>query len=93
MALKESTKEIIRYIQQHNGTNMTAADVAEALGVSTRSVDGVFTRSLQAKGYGVRTPAEVELESGLHKTVKLLSLTPAGMAFDVDAEPEAKSAE
>mgnify|MGYP002515893513 CR=1 FL=1 len=39
----------------------------------------------QRKGLGIRTPAEVELEDGTHRTVKFLSLTAAGMAFDPDA--------
>lgn len=69
-----------------NGANVTAADVAEATGLEKRSVDGIFTSALQRKGYGVRVPAEVELEDGTHKAVKFLQLTPAGMSFDPDAE-------
>ena len=69
-----------------NGQNVTAADVAEALGLEKRSVDGIFTSAIQRKGLGVRTPAEVELEDGSHKTVKFLSLTDAGMSFDPDSE-------
>ena len=64
---------------------MTAADVAAALGLEKRSVDGIFTSAIQRKGLGIRTPAEMELEDGSHKPIKLLSLTEAGMAFDPDA--------
>lgn len=64
---------------------MTAADVAAALGLEKRSVDGIFTSAIQRKGLGIRTPAEIELEDGSHKPIKLLSLTEAGMAFDPDA--------
>jgi hypothetical protein len=49
-------------------------------------VDGIFTSAIQRKGLGIRTPAEIELEDGTHRSVKFLSLTAAGMAFDPDAE-------
>ena len=60
--------------------------VAEALGLEKRTVDGIFTSAIQRKGFGVRTPAEVELDDGTHKAVKFLSLTDAGLALDLDAE-------
>ena len=85
MALKENTKRVITYLQEINGKPVTAADVADALGMEKRSVDGIFTSAIQKKGLGVRTPAEVELEDGTHRQIKLLSLTDAGMALDVDA--------
>ena len=71
-----------------NGQDITAADVADALGLEKRSVDGIFTSAIQRKGLGIRTPAEVELSDGTHKAVKFLSLTEAGMAFDPDADAE-----
>lgn len=86
MAMKENSKKVLNYLKSINGANVTAADVAEATGLEKRSVDGIFTSALQRKGYGVRIPAEVELEDGTHKAVKFLQLTPAGMSFDPDAE-------
>ena len=86
MAMKENSKRILNYLKEVKGTNVTAADVAEALGIEKRSVDGSFTSAIQRKGLGVRTPAEIELEDGTHKQVKFLSLTAAGLAFDPDAE-------
>ena len=88
MAMKENSKRVLNYLKEVNGTNVTAADVAEALGMEKRSVDGSVTSAIQRKGLGIRTPAEIELEDGTHKQVKFLSLTPAGMAFDPDAETE-----
>ena len=84
--MKENSKKVLNYLKSINGANVTAADVAEATGLEKRSVDGIFTSALQRKGYGVRVPAEVELEDGTHKAVKFLQLTPAGMSFDPDAE-------
>lgn len=86
--MKENSRKVFEYLKANNGADMTAADVAAALNLEKRSVDGIFTSAIQRKGLGVRTPAEVELEDGTHKAVKLLSLTPAGMAFDPDAEEE-----
>ena len=88
MAMKENSKKVLNYLKSVNGEQVTAADVAEALGLEKRQVDGIFTSAIQRKGMGVRTPAEIELEDGTHKAVKFLSLTPAGMAFDPDAEEE-----
>ena len=86
MAMKENSKKVLNYLKSINGADVTAADVAEALGLEKRSVDGIFTSAIQRKGLGVRTPAEIQLEDGTHKQVKFLSLTPAGMAFDPEAE-------
>lgn len=84
--MKENSRKVLDYLKSVNGQNVTSADVAEALGFEKRSVDGIFTSAIQRKGLGIRTPAEIELEDGTHKSVKFLSLTAAGMAFDPDAE-------
>ena len=84
--MKENSKKVFMYLKEHNGEDLTAADVADAVGLPKKSVDGIFTSAIQRKGLGVRTPAEVELEDGSHKAIKLLSLTAEGMAYDPDAE-------
>ena len=86
--MKENSVKVLEYLKQVNGAAVTAADVAEALGLEKRSVEGIFTSAIQRKGLGVRTPAEIELEDGSHKSVKFLSITPAGMAFDPTATDE-----
>lgn len=83
--MKENSKKVLNYLKEVNGQQVTAADVAEALGLEKRQVDGIFTSAIQRKNLGVRTPAEVETEDGSHKQVKFLSLTAEGMAFDPDA--------
>lgn len=88
MAMKENSKRVLEYLKSVNGQDVTAADVAEALGLEKRSVDGIFTSAIQRKDLGVRTPAEIELPDGTHRQVKFLSLTEAGMAFDPDADAE-----
>lgn len=87
MAMSANSVKVLDYLKKVNGTQVTAADVAEALGLEVKSVNGIFTSAIQRKGLGVRTPAEIELEDGTHKTVKFLSLTTEGLAFDPsDAE-------
>ena len=85
MAMSENSKKVLVFLQENSGADLTAADVAAALGLEKRSVDGIFTSAIQRKGYGVRIPAEIELEDGTHKAVKILKLTEAGVAFDPNA--------
>ena len=86
MAMKENSKNVLLYLKGIGGANVTSGDVAEALGLEKRQVDGIFTSAIQRKGYGIRVPAEIELDDGTHKSVKFLQLTPAGMDLDPDAE-------
>ena len=85
MAMKDNSKKVFNYLKENNGVNLTSGDVAEALGLEKRQVDGIFTSAIQRKGLGVRNPAEIELDDGTHRQVKFLVLTPAGLAFDPDA--------
>ena len=85
MAMSENSKRVLNFLKENDGVDLTAADVASAFGIEKRSVDGAFTSALQRKGYGERIPAEIELEDGTHKAVKILKLTEAGKAFDPDA--------
>ena len=85
MAMKPNTKAVIEYLQGQNGADLTAADVAEALGREKRQVDGIFTSAIQRQQVGFREEAEVEVEDGTHKKVKFLKLTEAGMALDCNA--------
>ena len=84
MAMSANSVKVLEYLKTVNGQQVTAADVAEALGLEKKSVDGIFTSAIQRKNLGVRTPAEIELPDGTHKAIKLLSLTAEGMAFNPD---------
>ena len=88
MAMKENSKAVLNYLKGINGENVTSGDVAEALGLEKRQVDGIFTSAIQRKGYGIRVPAEIELDDGSHKAVKFLRLTDSGMALDPDADEQ-----
>ena len=84
--MSENSRKILEFLKANNGVNLTAADVADALGLPKKTVDGAFTSAIQRKGLGYRVPAEVELENGMHKPIKLLTLTASGLTFDPDAE-------
>lgn len=88
MAMKESSANVLNYLKGVNGQDVTAADVADALGVEKRSVDGSFTSAIQRKGLGFREEAEIQLEDGTHKKVKFLRLTAEGINFDPTADAE-----
>ena len=52
MAMTENSVKVLNYLKGVNG-NVTSADVAEALGMEKRAVDGCFT-AMQKKGLGIR---------------------------------------
>lgn len=90
MAMSENSKMVLKYLQGKNGVDLTAADVAEELGLTKKQVDGIFTSAIQRKQLGERVVAEIELEDGTHEKVKFLKLSDAGMSFDPDATPDAE---
>jgi len=85
MAMSENSVKILNYLKEIHGENVTAADVADALGLPKKTVDGAFTSAIQRKEMGYREEAEVELEDGSHAKVKFLKLNDAGLAFDPTA--------
>lgn len=86
--MKENTRKVFDFLKAHNNEDLTAADVADALELEKRQVDGIFTSAFQRKKLGVRIEAERENDKGTHDKVKYLKLTEAGMTFDPDAEAE-----
>ena len=46
MAMKENSKKVLEYLKTVAGQNVTAADVADALGLEKRSVEGIFTSAI-----------------------------------------------
>lgn len=89
MAMKENSKAILTYLQENDGQDLTANDVAAALDLSAKSVNGSFT-AFQKKDLGYREEAEVEMPDKSHKKVKYLRLTEKGKNFDPDAADESK---
>jgi predicted transcriptional regulator len=77
MAMSENSVKVMEFLKENAGKDYTSADVAEALGLSRATVDGVFT-ALQKKGLGVRKDATIDGTA----EVSFLAITEAGEAFD-----------
>ena len=90
MAMSDKTRQVLDYLKGlDKSDNVTSADIAEALDIPKKSVDGIVTAGLQRKGLAERIPAEIENADGSHKPVKFIKLTAEGESFDPDApEPE-----
>ena len=90
VAVKGNSLKVLNYLKEIGDTNVTSADIAAALGMEKKSVDGIVTSGLQRKELAQRIPAEIEVtkEDGTvaHQPVKFIKLTDAGKAFDPDAE-------
>ena len=93
--LKDNSKLVFNFVKQHDGEDFTAQDIADATGLSVRSVNGIVTSAFQRHKDAdknevplmVRIPAEIEdPDTGLHKAIKFIQLTDAGRDFNPDAE-------
>lgn len=88
-AVSEKSLTVLNYLQGIGDANVTAADIAVALDMEKKSVEGIITAGLQRKGYTERVPAQIEVtnEDGnsVYKDVKFIKLTPAGKAYDHEA--------
>ena len=86
--MKANSITVFNFIKDNDGKNFTAADIAEATGLSAKSVNGIITKGLQYKdddgnvvALAERVPAELELADGTHKAVKFIRLTEAGKSY------------
>ena len=86
MALKPNAQAVWTFINENDGTDFTAADIAEALNLEVKSVNGILTSAFQKKGLTIREEGEVELADGTHKKVKFVRLTDTGRNWTPDAE-------
>ena len=91
--MKPNVKAIYDYILAHESQNITAKDIAAALGISdVRRVNGVITMSLQRNRneekeivpLAHRVDAEVEEADGTHTKVKLIKLTDEGRNIEIE---------
>ena len=76
--ISENSIKVINYLKENHGTKMTSQDVADALGMSTATVNGVFT-ALSNKELGYREEATV---TGA-VDISFLAITDAGMTADI----------
>ena len=92
--ISEKSLTVLNYLKSIGDANVTAADIAEALGLEKKTVDGVITAGLiRNKNLVERVEAEMELADGTHKAIKLVKLTDAGKNYDHAAVTAAYEAE
>ena len=84
-ALKENSKNIFNYVKEHEDENITAQDIADALGLGVKQVNGSVTSAFQRKGLMERVESERTLEDGTHAKVKFIKLTDLGRTFDPES--------
>lgn len=92
MKLKENSKMVYDFVKAHEDENITANDIAEATGLTSRQVNGIITMAFQRHKdedkneipLMERVVAEVEEADGTHSKVKLIKLTDEGRAITVE---------
>ncbi len=100
--MKENSVRVFDYVKAHEDENITAKDIAAALGFEdVRSVNGIITAAFvrhreEVNGEKVIVPLmervegelEIETEDGKikHETVKFIKLTDEGKDFVCEAE-------
>lgn len=89
VAVKGNSLKVLNYLKEIGDANVTAKDIADALGLDAKVINGVVTAGLQRKGYAKRVPGEIEVTSEdgsvLHSPVKFVKLTETGLAYDHEA--------
>jgi hypothetical protein len=88
MALKENSKAIFYFVKEHEAENITAQDIADALGLGVKQVNGSVTSAFCRKDLMTRVEAEKTLADGSHQKVKYIKLTDLGRSFDPEAPTE-----
>ena len=92
--MKEDSVNVFNYVKQHEDENITAKDIAAALDLDPRKVNGIITAAFQRHRdeeknivpLMQRVEAEVkDPETGFHKQVKFIQLTDEGRVFDPEA--------
>lgn len=90
VAVSEKSLVVLDYLKSIGDENVTAADIAEAVGMEKKSVDGIVTSGLiRNKNYAERVPAQIEVTDDEGNTkyqdVKFIKLTEAGKNYDHEA--------
>lgn len=100
--MKENSVRVYNYVAERENDNITAKDIAAALELTSRQVNGIITASFQRHREEIdgekvivplmeRVDGELEIvdpETGKvkHENVKFIKLTDEGRKFDVEAE-------
>lgn len=98
---KDNTMAVFNFIKAHEEEGITAKDIAAALSLDPRQVNGIITGAFarhkeEINGEKVIVPLVVRVEGELeiegadgsvkHENVKFVKMTKEGKAFNPDAE-------
>lgn len=86
MLMKENARRIWDYLLEHEDDSITSLDIAIALDLKRKCVEGTLTRQFQYYGLIERIPAVLMQEDGSAKNIKLIKLTPEGKLFNPDTD-------
>lgn len=97
MKLKENSRIVYEYVRDHESENITADNIAEATGLSSKQVNGIVTMAFQRHKEEIdgekvevplmeRVPGEVKVDekSNKPKVVKYIHLTPEGREIEIE---------
>lgn len=83
--MNDKTKAIFNFLKESPDADYTADDISTALGINnTRSVNASITSGFVRHDppLAERVPAQVQMEDGKWKDVKVIKLTDAGKDYD-----------
>jgi hypothetical protein len=91
MAFNSNSVAVYNYVKENESKNITAQDIASALGLNSRQVNGIITAAFQRHKNEekeivplmVRVDGEIENADGTHKAVKFIQLTEEGKNIEV----------
>ena len=86
--MTDNARKVFDYLKTNYGTDITAQAMAKDLGISINAVTGSVNglcRDTKHPAYAVRKEVEVAGEDGKASTIKYISLTDEGLAFNPDA--------
>lgn len=87
--MTDNSRKVFNYLKEHFGEQLTHQQIVADLGVSSAAVSG-SVNGLVKKGYAIRKEEASMDENGKEVTVKYISLTNEGFAFDPDAKTDAE---
>ena len=86
--MTQNAKLVFDYLKTNYGKDITAQAMAKDLGISINAVTGSVNglcRDTKHPAYAIRKEVEVADEEGKTSTIKYISLTDEGLAFNPDA--------
>ena len=93
LKLKENSKMVYEYVRDHENENITANDIADAIGLTSRQVNGIIKRAFQEHKNEdkekvplmVRVPGDLTTDAaGKPKQLKYIHLTEEGKQIEIE---------